>query len=276
MNEKKDRSLILEITDKFMTDTCMSHAAALSFYVLLSIVPLIFVLFSIGSYIAGSTNKFFVYLVDLLRQVIPDISNDVINDMHSLLGKSNAIGIIGFIILFFSSDLAVLEAKRSLDVIFKRSKKSNPLFVKGKSLLFILFSGVIVSFIFILGPLFKFLIKLNLPILSSTFYILAVIVSSRIFSFFLIFGLFSTAYYKLPSRDIGIKYSLAAGALTTVLWTIVRVLFSWYMLHHSKLSIIYGSLSAVIATIIWVYYTALIFLISAEFVAVLKDRADKQ
>jgi len=252
----------------------MSHAAALSFYVVLSIIPLIFVMVSVGSYIVGSTNNFFYYIISILKQFIPDLSAAIVNDIRNLLEKRNTIGIIGFLFLLFASDLAVLEAKRSLDVIFRLEKRKNPLFVKGESTILILISGIIIAFLFILNPIFKMLIKLNLPVLSTTLYIIAQIVSSRIFVLFTIFLLFTSAYYFLPSKRIEGKYILMAGGITTGLWTIVRVLFAWYLKYHSNINLVYGSLTAIIVTILWVYYTSLIFLFSAEFVSSLKEKRE--
>ncbi len=272
---RKKEFLVSMTIDRFMTDTCLSHAAALSFYVVLSIIPLLFVLISVGSYIVGSAHSFFPYIISILKQFIPDISPAVINDVGNLLKKRGTIGVLGFIFLLFSSDLALLEAKRSLDVIFRLEKRKNPLFIKGKSMLVIIVGGIVVSFLFIITPIFKVLIKLDLPLISTTLYIIAQILSSRIFAFFMIFLLFTSAYYFLPSKRIDRRYTILAGGITTVLWTVVRVLFSWYLAYHSKINIVYGSLAAIIVTILWVYYTSLIFLFSAEFVSSLKETTER-
>ena len=276
MEHGRGKSVLSMTMDKFMADACMSHAAALSFYVVLSIIPLMFVLVSIGSYIVGSTGSFFVYIVSLLKQFIPGISPAIIGDVHNLLEKRSTIGIIGFAFLLFSSDLAVLEAKRSLDVIFKLEKRRNPLFIKGKSMFGILLSGLLVSFLFIITPVFGVLIKLDLQVLSRTLYIIATIMSSRIFAFLMVLLLFSAAYSFLPSKKIDGEYSMMAGAITAVLWTITRVMFSWYLAHHSNINIVYGSLAAIVVTILWVYYTSLIFLLSAEFVSSVRERRERQ
>lgn len=275
MKPDKEKSIVSMTIDKFMADTCMSHAAALSFYVVLSVIPLLFVLISIGSYIVGSTGDFFAYVVSLLKQLIPDISPAVIGDLYNLLEKRSTIGIIGFVFLLFASDLAILEAKRSLDVIFKLEKRRNPLFIKGKSIFIVLSSGVVVSFLFIITPVFRVLIKLDLPVLSSTLYVIAIIISSRVFALLMVFLLFTSAYSFLPSKKIDMGYIILAGAITTVLWTAIRVLFSWYLAHHSNINIVYGSLAAIIVTILWVYYTSLIFLFSAEFVSSIKEKRER-
>ncbi len=272
---KKNESLVSATIDRFVTDTCLSHAAALSFYVVLSIIPLLFVLISVGSYIVGSAHRFFPYIISILKQFMPDISPAAVNDVGNLLKKRGTIGVLGFIFLLFSSDLALLEAKRSLDVIFRLEKRKNPLFIKGKSMLVIIVGGIVVSFLFIITPIFKVLIKLDLPLISTTLYVIAQILSSRIFAFFMIFLLFTSAYYFLPSKRIDRKYTIIAGGITTVLWTAVRVLFSWYLAYHSKINIVYGSLAAIIVTILWIYYTSLIFLFSAEFVSSLKETMER-
>ncbi len=276
MKQDRKGSILSVAIDRFMADTCMSHAAALSFYVVLSIIPLMFVVVSVGSYIVGSTGRFFAYAVSIMRQFIPDVSPAIINDMHNIIERRSTIGIIGFVFLLFASDLAVLEAKRSLDVIFRLEKRRNPLFIKGKSMVAILLSGLVVSLLFIITPVFRVLIKLDLPVLSRTLYVMAFIVSSHAFAFLMVFLLFTAAYSFLPSKRIAREYSLMAGALTTVLWTIVRVLFSWYIMHHSNINIVYGSLAAIIITILWVYYTSLIFLFSAELVSSVRERKEQR
>ncbi len=273
---KKVRSILTMTIDRFVTDTCLSHAAALSFYVVLSIIPMLFVVISVGSYIVGSTHSFFPYIMSILRQFVPDISPAVSADVGKLLSKRSTIGVVGFIFLLFASDLALLEAKRSLDVIFRLEKRKNPLFIKSKSMLVIIVGGIVVAFLFIITPIFKVLIKLDLPLISKTLYVVAQILSSRMFAFLMIFLLFTAAYYFLPSKRIDRTYTLLAGGITTVLWTIVRTLFSWYLTYHSKINIVYGSLAAIIIIILWVYYTSLIFLFSAEFVSSLKEARERR
>jgi membrane protein len=66
---------------------------------------------------------------------------------------------------------------------------------------------------------------------------------------------------------------LPGAALATVLWLGLTALFGWYLQRYADYSIIYGSLGAGIALLVWMYMISLVVLIGAEFNAMLFPRA---
>jgi membrane protein len=57
------------------------------------------------------------------------------------------------------------------------------------------------------------------------------------------------------------------------MWFFVTMLFGWYLQHYADYSVIYGSLGAAIALLVWMYLISLVILIGAEFNAMLFPRA---
>jgi len=69
-------------------------------------------------------------------------------------------------------------------------------------------------------------------------------------------------------------HSVLPGAtLATVLWFGATMLFGWYIQHYADYSILYGSLGAAIALLVWMYIISLVILVGAEFNAMLFPRA---
>jgi len=69
-------------------------------------------------------------------------------------------------------------------------------------------------------------------------------------------------------------HSVLPGAtLATVLWFLSTSLFGWYLQNYADYSIIYGSLGAAIALLVWMYLISLVILVGAEFNAMLFPRA---
>jgi membrane protein len=66
---------------------------------------------------------------------------------------------------------------------------------------------------------------------------------------------------------------LPGASLATGLWFSATLLFGWYLRHYADYSIIYGSLGAAIALLVWMYMISLVVLIGAEFNAMLFPRA---
>ena len=69
-------------------------------------------------------------------------------------------------------------------------------------------------------------------------------------------------------------HSVLPGAtLATVMWFLSTALFGWYLQNYADYSIIYGSLGAAIALLVWMYLISLVILVGAEFNAMLFPRA---
>jgi len=69
-------------------------------------------------------------------------------------------------------------------------------------------------------------------------------------------------------------HSVIPGAtLATAMWFSSTLLFGFYLQHYADYSIIYGSLGAAIALLVWMYMISLVILVGAEFNAMLFPRA---
>jgi len=69
-------------------------------------------------------------------------------------------------------------------------------------------------------------------------------------------------------------HSVLPGAtMATVLWFLATALFGWYLQNYADYSLIYGSLGAAIALLVWMYMISLVILVGAEFNAMLFPRA---
>jgi membrane protein len=69
-------------------------------------------------------------------------------------------------------------------------------------------------------------------------------------------------------------HSVMPGAtLATGMWFFVTMLFRWYLSHYGDYGVIYGSLGAAIALLVWMYLISLVVLVGAEFNAMLFPRA---
>src|SRR6266702_4182323 len=69
-------------------------------------------------------------------------------------------------------------------------------------------------------------------------------------------------------------HSVLPGAtLATGMWFVVTMIFGWYLQHYADYSVIYGSLGAAIALLVWMYLISLVILIGAEFNAILFPRS---
>jgi uncharacterized BrkB/YihY/UPF0761 family membrane protein len=72
------------------------------------------------------------------------------------------------------------------------------------------------------------------------------------------------------------KHRLISAALSSILWVFARGLFKLYLLHISKVNLLYGSLSSVIVILLWIFYASAALLYSVEVMFVLHSGQIKQ
>jgi membrane protein len=83
----------------------------------------------------------------------------------------------------------------------------------------------------------------------------------------------SLIYHNAVPRTQPWHSVLPGASLATGLWFSATLLFGWYLRHYADYSIIYGSLGAAIALLVWMYMISLVVLVGAEFNAMLFPRA---
>ena len=68
---------------------------------------------------------------------------------------------------------------------------------------------------------------------------------------------------------IQMKHRLFSAAFFSVLWILARRMFKLYLLHISRVNLLYGSLSSVIVILLWIFYSSAALLYSVEVMYVL-------
>jgi membrane protein len=72
-------------------------------------------------------------------------------------------------------------------------------------------------------------------------------------------------YYLGPNRKQTLSNVLPGAVLATVLWVLSTLAFSWYVRHVSSYNVLYGSVGAGLALLVWMYVWSVITLIGCEF-----------
>lgn len=82
-------------------------------------------------------------------------------------------------------------------------------------------------------------------------------------------------YHMAIPRTQHWRYVLPGAVLATVLWFAATLGFGWYVTNYANYAVIYGSLAAVIALLVWLYIVSIVMLIGAEFNALMYPKRDK-
>jgi len=96
--------------------------------------------------------------------------------------------------------------------------------------------------------------------------------SVYILSLGLMFGMFFLLYYLIPYEQLGKRVSLLSAFWATLLWEIARNIFKYYLTNILSGNPLYGAFVLILAILLWVFYSACLFIVGAEIGQLYRER----
>lgn len=267
------RTAATDFLDRWSAARCASRAAAIAFYTVFSLAPILVIVVAVGSMAVDEARLSQALLAEMER-LIGAAGADLVQAMLASAREAprGFYALVAAAILVVGATTAFAELKDGLDAILP-SRKSVP------ESLWALVRARLLSFGLVLTLAFLLLTALvaNTAMRAGTAVVAAAFgwenasflsMASEIVSVLGAFLLFAAIYHILPDRRLSVRDWLAASALTTALFTVGRIGIGIY-LGHSEASLAFGPAASLAIVMLWVYYAALIFLGGAVFAAVL-------
>ncbi len=257
--------LIHESIRGFVEDECYAKASALTFYSLLSIVPVLAVLFGIA--------KGFGFEKALESEILekfseqPEVAHKVIQFAYSWLKsvQGGVIAGIGTVLLFWSVVGLLNNIESALNAIWKTRisrpytrKLSDYLAVMVIAPIFLVTSSSITVF---LNTRLTETAQSNLIVGAVSPVLLLIL---KLFPFFLIWMLFTFVYLFMPNTKVYFKSAVVAGILAGTAFQIWQWIYIKFQIGAASYGAIYGSFAALPLFLIWLQISWLILLSGAE------------
>ena len=96
-----------------------------------------------------------------------------------------------------------------------------------------------------------------------------------VFSFLLAFLAAFAMYALVPAEKIERPATAVSALFAAVFWEIAKQLFSYYVTHGATLQKVYGAYIFIATVVLWVFYSALVFIIGAEIGQLYRERRRK-
>jgi membrane protein len=259
----------------FIEDEALSRGAAIAFYTVTSIAPVLLIVIAIAGLAFGRDAAQGAITTQLSGLMGTQTAEVLQSAVASASGKSSGIiaSIIGFVTLLVTASGVFGEMQTALNVIWKAKPKGTTVsrLIRARAaslglvaaLGFLLMVSLVVS-----AGLTAFGNYLNsiLPFGKLILTVLNVVVSIGLIS-----ALFAAIYKILPDRHLEWRDVVIGAVVTAVLFTVGKSLIGWY-LGSSAVASSFGAAGALIVLLLWVYYSAQIFLLGAEFTKVYANR----
>jgi len=267
--------LLKDTVVSFIDDDALSRGAAIAFYTTTSMAPLLLIVIAIAGLAFGrdaARNAIISQLSGLMGVQTAEVLQSAV---ASAAGKSSGIvaTIIGIITLIATASGVFGEMQSALNAIWKVTPKgttvSRLIRARATSL------GLVAALGFLLmvslamsAALAAFGDQLNAVLPFGKLILSAV---NFVVSLILIGVLFAAIYKILPDRRLEWRDVIVGAAATALLFTVGKSLIGWYI-GSSAVASSYGAAGALIVLLLWVYYSAEIFLLGAEFTKVYANR----
>lgn len=260
----------------WIEDDAFKLAAALAYYTIFSVGPLLLVATSVAGIFFGeeaARGELFQRLNVLMGETAAHAIEGLLSQTASL-AKNRANTIIGIGVLLVGATTAFFELRRDLNFIWK--VKPNP--KVGRQLLSRLLSfGMVVG----LGCLLLVSLIISTIVSAMSVYLIRYeIVPPQIFSLldgvgsYLLVALVITLIFRiLPEKKIRWRDAALGAFVTSFLFTIGKFAMAIY-LRNAALSSTYGASASVIIILLWTYYSTLILFFGAEVAKVLDQSSE--
>lgn len=264
--------LFRETFSKWDSHDALTQSAALAFYTLFSLVPVLVLVIWMAGAVFGRDA----------------VQGQIVHQFAALMGEKQSLAVremltaasgqtsgwlaelIGFVTLVFAATAAFVQLQISLNLVWEVAPKPGPMIAT-------MVKKRIVSFALVIG--IGFLLSVSLA-LSAAIQSLREYTASRlpmpvtllegihVLTSFVVFALLFAAIFRiLPDAEIAWRDVWLGSVVTSLLFSVGKYVIGLY-LGTSSLTSSFGSAGSLVLIILWVYYASLILLFGAEFTRV--------
>jgi membrane protein len=273
MNVRETWSLVADSVRAWSDDYAPSMGAALSYYTLFSVAPLLLIVIAVAGLLFGAEAAR-GEIFEQLRGLMGDEGAAAIERLLQHAGRPTEGAVataVGVGLLLFGATTVFHELQNDLDRIWRvpKSEQAGGLFHMLRTRL--------LSFGMVLG--IAFLLMVSLVVSAALAALgkwwapafagwtrLAFFVDSS-FTFVLLTIVFAMIYKLMPRARIGWRDVWIGAAVTSALFAAGKFLIGLY-LGRSSVGSAFGAAGSLVVVMVWVYYSAQIFLLGAEFTRV--------
>lgn len=267
---KKIWKVLKDSFNGFSDDKVLKLSAALAYYTVFSIGPLIIVVIYLAGIIYGREaiqGSIFSHIeglvgADAAQQIQNMIKNAVLNN------KGNVAAIIGVVTLILGATGVFAEIQESVNMIWGLKPKPKKSWLKMIMNRLLSFSVIVsLGFILMVSLILTGLIEALMGRLQAYFphvTIVLVYIVNLLITFIIISTLFAIIFKVLPDAKIKWRDVLTGSMVTAVLFMAGKFAITFYI-GSSNIGGTYGAAGSLVVLLLWVYYSSVILYFGAEF-----------
>ena len=263
---KKIYGVVIDFICRLMDDNVGVYAAQASFFIIIAAVPFIMLLLSVLKLVLPIE---LAAVEEVILEVVPPSMQEIfIRIAIELFGKSGSVSIISItaVTTLWLSSRGVMALYQGLNTVYHADIR-NYFYCRAMSLLYTFLFLIVIAFsitVFVFGGTAQTMLLRYAPPIGQA---LSWIMKAR---GFILFGMltvfFSALYTFLPRRKPRLRFlkQLPGAVGAAACWMIFTYIYTIYIENFSNYSYVYGSLTAVVFLMLWLYFCMNIFMYGAQ------------
>ncbi|MBS0150089.1 MAG: YihY/virulence factor BrkB family protein [Nitrospira sp.] len=250
-----------EAVTSFLRHGCPSLAAALAFFSLLSLFPLVFLLLYGVSFLVSQNVIGEQFMLSFLKGFLPSLGERLAQELHRISSLESVRWIV-LLSFFWFGGLVFYELDYALNVVFQSTQKRHPLISTAISIALLGSTGLLLFTSYVATQAIAFLTAYAPRLWGLDLVALAAHDFHMTYTlpFALAFLAVSLLYRLVPRRRPQWRDAMAGALTFSLLWVAAKLLFVNYGDFATVYARLYGSLLEVVLLLLWVYYSAGLFL----------------
>ncbi len=248
-----------------------AYSAQTAFFMFLSLIPLVMLLLSLVRQLGTPTDEIAQIASDFAPGFLSSFFATYIDEI--VRDGRLSLTIVSAVILLWSASRGIYAIIGGLNSVYEIKEERNYFLIRILAVFYtVAFIVILVGALLLLvfGDEINDLLYSLLPNLKGLVYILS---SLRfILGFVILILFFSVLYKSLPSQKMKFIDQIPGAVITSAGWVSFSILFSFFVDNFSNYSNIYGSLTAIIVLMLWMYICMYIMFIGAEINCVLASK----
>lgn len=258
-----------KFVQRFVDYDILALAAALSFYTLLSLAPLVLMVLWLSTALYPSAQEEFFRQMGLLAgNEVENTARLIVANAQHRPGTGSMAAMLGTLALLVGASAVFGQLQAALNRVFRSdAKRLGGLAVWLRKRLLSFGMVISVGFLLVVSMAAQAALQLLIayvPDLLPAF--------AAGFSFLLYAAVFAAMYRWLPDRPVTRRRALFGGALTAGMFMLGRSAIGLY-LGQASLGTAYGPAGGLVVMLVWMYYCAVVFLVGALITAMLDEHA---
>ena len=263
--EKEKRSvvtLLLGFMKRVSGDHVGAYATQAAYFLILSFIPCILFLTTLVRYTPLTYNVVRDAIVAFVPENIQSFVLGIVVDVYK---RSTTIMPLSALVALWSAGKGMQSVINGLNTIYHVKETRNWLTNRLYSMLymFLFVLAIIISLLLlVMGNRIHAALVIHAPLLGK---MLGRLLSAKTFLVFVVlFLVFLVLYRYLPNRKASLKSQVPGAFIIAVAWSLFSYFFSLYFTFFPNFSNMYGSLSALIMVMLWLYVCMNLLLYGAE------------